>query len=257
MSSEKISSSESPVDDEKYTIAAPAVIDDAALTVLEDPAAEDAPIDPIIADKLRRKIDRHILPLMMTLYFIQFLDKTTLNSSSILGIKKTAHLDTSHNWLSTIFYLSYLVFEYPQNLALQRFPVAKWMSINIFVWSIALGAQAACHSFIGLFFCRLILGVCEGSITAGFLIVTSFFWTHKEQSVRVGWWFLMNGSAQIVAGLLSFGVLHFPQNALAPWQWYMIITGALTLILAGCFWFMFPDNPQTAWFFSHEEKILA
>jgi ACS family allantoate permease-like MFS transporter len=38
--------------------------------------------------------------------------------------------------LGTIFYLSYLVFEYPQNLALQRFPVGKWMSLNIFVWAV-------------------------------------------------------------------------------------------------------------------------
>ncbi|EEB88034.1 hypothetical protein MPER_14367, partial [Moniliophthora perniciosa FA553] len=29
--------------------------------------------------------------------------------------------------LGSIFYISYLAFEYPQNLALQRFPVAKWM----------------------------------------------------------------------------------------------------------------------------------
>ena len=29
--------------------------------------------------------------------------------------------------LGTIFYVSYLLFEYPQNLALQRFPVGKWM----------------------------------------------------------------------------------------------------------------------------------
>ena len=29
--------------------------------------------------------------------------------------------------LGTIFYLAYLIFEYPQNLALQRFPVGKWM----------------------------------------------------------------------------------------------------------------------------------
>jgi hypothetical protein len=38
--------------------------------------------------------------------------------------------------LGTIFYLSYLAFEYPQNLALQRFPVGKWMSLNIFVWAV-------------------------------------------------------------------------------------------------------------------------
>lgn len=98
--------------------------------------------------------------------------------------------------------------------------------------------------------------MCEGSITAGFLIVTSFFWTHQEQSIRVGWWYLMNGtgmpvvarshsrlhlspltlSAQILAAFVSFGVLHIPKNSLAPWQWYMIITGVLTIILSIFFW---------------------
>lgn len=43
-----------------------------------------------------------------------------------------------------------------QNLALQRFPVAKWMSINVFVWAVALCTQAACHSFGALFACRLV-----------------------------------------------------------------------------------------------------
>jgi hypothetical protein len=39
-----------------------------------------------------------------------------------------AHLNTTQfNWLGTIFYFSYLLFQYPQNLALQRFPVGKWM----------------------------------------------------------------------------------------------------------------------------------
>jgi hypothetical protein len=36
-----------------------------------------------------------------------------------------------HLWirLGTIFYLGYLAFEIPQNLALQRFPVGKWMRL--------------------------------------------------------------------------------------------------------------------------------
>ena len=56
----------------------------------------------------------------------QFMDKTTLGSSAILGVKTATHLDNvQYNWLGTIFYLSYLLFEYPQNLALQRFPVGK------------------------------------------------------------------------------------------------------------------------------------
>ena len=61
-------------------------------------------------------------------------------------------------------------------------------SLNISVWAVALCAHAACKNFAGLFVVRLILGMCEGSITAGFLVVSSMFYTRKEQTLRVGYW---------------------------------------------------------------------
>ncbi|KXN91604.1 hypothetical protein AN958_12722 [Leucoagaricus sp. SymC.cos] len=228
-------------------------------------------LDPKEALRIRRKIDRHIIPLMCTFsdirgqllnyHRIQFMDKTTLGSAAILGIREATHLTTNqwvvYNWLGTIFYLSYLAFEFPQNLCLQRFPVAKWMSLNITAWAIALCAHAACKNFAGLLVVRLILGACEGSITAGFLIVTSMFYTRNEQTVRVGWWFLMNGTAQIITGFIGFGALHIHTSSFEPWQWLMIITGTLTLLTALAFWFLFPDSPTTAWFLTKEERATA
>lgn len=61
-------------------------------------------------------------------------------------------------------------------------------SINIFIWGAALCTHAACKNFAGLFVVRLILGMCEGSITAGFMIVSSMFYTRTEQTLRVGYW---------------------------------------------------------------------
>ncbi|KAF5362795.1 hypothetical protein D9757_011022 [Collybiopsis confluens] len=221
-------------------------------------AGEAGEIDPAEARRIRKKIDLHILPLMCVLYWVQFMDKTTLGSSSILGITTATHLTTNqYNWLGTIFYLSYLVFEYPQNLALQRFPVGKWMSLNILVWSIALACHAACTNFAGLFVVRLILGMCEGSITAGFMIVSSMFYTRTEQTLRVGYWFLMNGTAQIISGFLSFGALHIHTPKFEPWQWLMVITGAITFATAVCFFLFFPDSPTNAWFLTPEERALA
>ncbi|KIJ61693.1 hypothetical protein HYDPIDRAFT_31026 [Hydnomerulius pinastri MD-312] len=215
-------------------------------------------IEPEEALRIRKKIDRHILPLMCLLYWVQFMDKTTLGNSAILGIQQATHLTTNqYNWLGTIFYLSYLLFEYPQNLALQRFPVGKWMSINIFVWGIALACHAACKNFAGLFAVRLVLGMCEGSITAGFMIVSSMFYTRNEQTLRVGYWFLMNGTAQIISGFVSFGTLHITTKGFEPWQWFMIITGAITLILAVLYWFFFPDSPTNAWFLTMDERAKA
>ncbi|TRM58593.1 major facilitator superfamily domain-containing protein [Schizophyllum amplum] len=231
-----------------------AQVDTAAALV----AGREHALDPAEAAKLRRKIDKHILPLMMVLYWVQFMDKTTLGNSAILGIREDAHLTTSqYNWLGTIFYLSYLVFEFPQNLCLQRFPVGKWMSANIFVWAISLCCHAACTNFAGLFVVRILLGMCEGSITAGFMIVTSMFYTREEQTLRVGYWFLMNGTAQIISGFIAFGSLHIQTSGFASWQWLMIITGIITLITATAFWFFFPDSPTSAWFLTQEERANA
>lgn len=83
------------------------------------------------------------------------------------------------------------------------------------------------------------------------------FYTRKEQTLRVGYWFLMNGTAQIISGFLSFGCLHINVPGFQPWQWLMIITGIITLLTAACFWFFFPDSPTNAWFLSPAERITA
>ncbi|KAL1746307.1 major facilitator superfamily domain-containing protein [Schizophyllum fasciatum] len=262
--------------DDHHVEVSVAQVDTAAALV----AGQEHPLEPKEAARIRKKIDWHILPLMMILYWVQFMDKTTLGNSAILGIREDAHLSTSqYNWyalitprsrdlligsanfaitrLGTIFYLSYLVFEFPQNLCLQRYPVGKWMSINIFVWAVAICCHAACTNFAGLFVVRILLGMCEGSITAGFMIVTSMFYTREEQTLRVGYWFLMNGTAQIISGFIAFGSLHIQTRGFAPWQWLMIITGIITLLTAAAFWFMFPDSPTSAWFLTPQERANA
>ncbi|KAF5347296.1 hypothetical protein D9756_009974 [Leucocoprinus leucothites] len=55
----------------------------------------------------------------------------------------------------------------------------------------------------------------------------------------------------------SFGTLHIRTTSFEPWQWLMIITGALTLLTALAFWFLFPDSPTTAWFLTMEERAKA
>ncbi|CAE6466729.1 unnamed protein product [Rhizoctonia solani] len=109
----------------------------------------------------------------------------------------------------------------------------------------------------GLLACRFILGVCEGSITSGFLMVTSMFYTKNEQSSRVGYWFLMNGTAQIISNLMGYGSLYFESSLLAPWQWFTLINGVLTFITAFAFYLYFPDSISTAHFLTEEEKRIA
>ena len=139
-------------------------------------------------------------------------------------------------------------------------------SLNIFAWGVILCGHVACKSFASLFVLRLVLGISEGSITAGFMIVSSMFYTRREHTARVGYWCkdnhllhllpyslltgLMTGAGlntksllrsqaltyatgQIMSGFISFGALHVRTTGFEPWQWYgqvQHLTHALTFL---------------------------
>lgn len=49
-------------------------------------------ISPEKDDELRRKIDRHVLAVMIATYFLQAIDKGTMSFASIMGIRDDTHL---------------------------------------------------------------------------------------------------------------------------------------------------------------------
>lgn len=66
------------------------------------------------AKEVLRRIDWHILPMLMWVYCIQFADKTSLNYASVMGIRTDVNLDPNtqqYSWVSSIFYAGYIAWE--------------------------------------------------------------------------------------------------------------------------------------------------
>ncbi|KAH9822976.1 major facilitator superfamily domain-containing protein [Melampsora americana] len=196
--------------------------------------------------RLLRKIDLY-----------RIVDKATLNSSSILGLNRSLKLSAEeYNWLGTIFFVAFLIFQFPQNLALKRFPTGIWIGLNCLIWSISIGAQAACKNFTQILICRFILGACEGCVTPGFMRITGSFYTHREQSTRTAYWFFMSGVSQILSGVMSYAVLHI-KSQLSLWKLYFIITSSLTFAISILIIIFFPTSPNTSWFLTQSERERA
>ncbi|KAH8902081.1 hypothetical protein BR93DRAFT_887917, partial [Coniochaeta sp. PMI_546] len=89
-------------------------------------------VDPAASKRVLRKIDMYILPFLCCTYALQFMDKLSLGYSSVYGIIPDNHLvGQNYSWVSSIFYFGYLAAEYPGVAILQRFPVAKFLGVNI------------------------------------------------------------------------------------------------------------------------------
>jgi ACS family allantoate permease-like MFS transporter len=67
--------------------------------------------DPAQLKKLIRKIDFTIAPLLAAVYFLQFLDKTTLSYTAVMGIRQDTHLvGQDYSDLSMLFYIGEIDF---------------------------------------------------------------------------------------------------------------------------------------------------
>lgn len=95
--------------------------------------AED--YSPAEYKKILRKIDRFLLPLMWFCYGIQQTDKTSLGTQAIFGLRTDTKLvGQQYSWLTTIFYITYMIGEFPSNFLLQRWSLGRSLSIYMFCW---------------------------------------------------------------------------------------------------------------------------
>ena len=131
----------------------------------EEIAQEGAAIlnDPVRLRKLLWKIDLNVLPLLAAVYFLQFLDKTTLSYAAVMGIRKDTHLKgQDYSNCAMMFYIGLLAAEFPTQFLAQKVArLAKYLGINVMIWGFILGCHAACNSYASLMVVRTLLGIFE------------------------------------------------------------------------------------------------
>ena len=77
--------------------------------------------------RILRKIDLTILPIMLGVYFLQQLDKSTLSYASVFGLVEDAHLKgEDYSWLGSIVYIAQLVMQPLIAYVLVKLPTGKF-----------------------------------------------------------------------------------------------------------------------------------
>ncbi|CZR62693.1 related to permease of the major facilitator superfamily [Phialocephala subalpina] len=261
------------MDDKINSAAAPAAISidddlkvitpadaDMALQVYSKLDCTEAEVAAVDEKKLLRKIDLHMLPIMFIAIALFTLDKSTLSYSSIMGIKKDAHLNSNeYSWLGSIFSLGYLFANVPCALIIQKVPLSKWVVMTMSIWGALLACMAACKNYGGLFTIRLLLGFFEASITPVFVIITGMWYKRNEQAKRLGIWYSGVGMSSIIGSPIAWGMAApgAHTGVLKSWQLLYVVTGATTIFAAFCFYFVVPDSQLTARFLTPAERVMS
>lgn len=128
--------------------------------------------------------------------------------------------------------------------------------LDIFMWGFFLMLQAAAKSFSGLAALRALAGAAEAVSDPSFMLITSMWYTRRQQPVRMGLWYTANGFGIALGGLLGFGIGHI-KGALPSWKYEFLIIGALCCVWGIVMFIFLPDSPVKAKGLSHREKRIA
>ncbi|KAF8868951.1 major facilitator superfamily domain-containing protein [Infundibulicybe gibba] len=204
---------------------------DAALTLLDDVPSQHE-VTPEESARVLRKIDLWIMPVILLVFFLQQLDKSSLSYTSVFGIaEETGLTGSQYSWLNSIIRVAQLVWQPITSYLLVRLPIAKYLFFNALMWGIAVACTSAATNFKELLAGRFFLGIFEAAVTPALVAITQMWWRRREQTMRFAVCLAMVGVAGMVGSLLSYGLGHI-HGSVQPYQIILLFIGLLTIGLS-------------------------
>ncbi|KUI67176.1 Allantoate permease [Cytospora mali] len=231
------------------------VVDDAAKYLAN--ASQFAPLTPEREDKLRKKIDAWMIPLLLFTATLGAVDKVEIGTASLYGFQSDNHI-TGHqySWLGSILPLGQLFGYTITTWLVHRVPPGKLLCIASLLWSILTILYPACHTWSGFMALRFFMGFIESAISPCLTMLVVSFYKKEEQPQRNAIVFAYFSS--VFNGFFAWLVGLIPDSApLAKWQYLYLITGAINILYSIFLCCFLPDNPMNARFLTAEEKSWA
>ncbi|KAF2135986.1 uncharacterized protein K452DRAFT_303143 [Aplosporella prunicola CBS 121167] len=209
--------------------------------------------------RLRLKIDLNVVPTVALLYLFCFIDRANIGNAKLAGLEKDLALQGyDYNKVLSIFYISYIVFEIPSNMA------CKWIGPGWFIPMLSLGfgicsiCTAFVHDIHSASGVRFLLGLFEAGMLPGIAYYLSRWYRRSELAFRLALYVVMAPLAGAFGGLLASAILKLPHfGSLHRWRMIFAIEGIITCGLALISFITMADRPETARWLTQQEKDLA
>lgn len=206
--------------------------------------------------RLVRKIDVVVVPILLVLFLLGFLDRSNIGNAKLDGLVEDINL-RDYSTALTLFFVGYVVGEVPANIVLKKTSPPLWLPTLTLVWGIITVVQGLVHNQAGLFAVRFFLGLSESGVFPGSVFVFSMFYPRQERHYRVALLFSGAAFSGAFGGILAYGIGYMRGvGGKAGWSWILIIEGLLTIVVALAAYKIVPHYPLRSRSFSDREKAI-
>lgn len=202
-------------------------------------------------EKVYKKLDLRIIPAFWILYFLC----SAIRSN--IGIAQTMNKDAGHDLMTVLnltqkdtstsialFYVAYVIFDFPSNLIMTRLSPRVWMARIVFATGLVGACFAAVKAAWSLMLLRFLLGVVIAGMWPGMAFYLTLFYPPSRTAKRIGMYFTAAQVSAAVVGLVSAGFqLMDGAGGIVGFRWMFLLYGLVAIVLSVILLWWLPDRP--------------
>jgi MFS family permease len=205
--------------------------------------------------ELNTKVIKRLLPFLMALMFVAYLDRISISYAGPNGMNADLGLTaTTFGIAAGIFFAGYIIFEVPSQALLIKFGSRRWLARIMATWGLVQALMAFAPNAQTLIALRFLLGVAEaGFAPAVILYITT--WVPKQfRGGAIAMFIAATPIASILGAPIAQLLLNLEFGSVAGWRMLFFVTGLFALAGAAATLYYLTDRPEDAHWLTQSER---
>ena len=202
-----------------------------------------------------RKITWRIVPFVMLLYFIAYIDRVNVGFAALTMNKELGFSSSVFGFGAGVFFLGYFLCEVPSNVILEKVGARIWIARVMITWGIISGLFAFIKGETSFYILRFLLGAAEAGFFRGIILYLSY-WFPARRRAQVVSLFMAAAPLSVVLGSPISGALLEMHGVLglSGWQWMFLLEAIPAVLLGFVVLGYMTDRPEKATWLKDDER---
>jgi len=220
---------------------------------------KDAAPVPDYGDQVIKKVIVRLFPLILILYVVNYIDRVNLGFAALTMNPDLGITPVIFGLVSGIFFIGYVIFEYPSNRMMERYGAKIWLSRIILTWGIIVVLLSFARSAFDVGVLRLLLGIAEAGFYPGIVFYLSLWLRGRDLARCMSYLYAAQILAIIIGAPLSTLILdNVTWMDIASWRWLFILEGIPAIVLCVFSYKFLTNRPEEAkWLKADEREWLV
>jgi MFS transporter, ACS family, tartrate transporter len=207
-----------------------------------------------VGQRARRRIAYRLLPFVFLIYVVNYIDRVNVSFANLRMSADLGLSDRVYGLGVGMFYVTYVLFEIPGAIIVERWSARKWIARIMISWGIVTILTGFVHTAGQFYAARLVLGIAESSFFPGMIVYLTHWFRMRERSQAIACLYAAVPAASLIGSPLAGWLLGVRWQLLAGWRWLFILEGIPAIVLGIITIFYLTDWPAQAGWLPPDER---